>query len=158
MAKFKQGDKVRCIDICGAGLLKLGAVYTVAGTGMSTSIGEYVTLAEVSQRPPAEGFFASRFESAPAIATQPVEQNISTEFEIRWHKTPGKLAQPIGVTDGRVLARRASQQLAEDFITQNAGNYAAGEFSITQVTVLKRVKHVRRVKRVPVTSYKLEDA
>jgi len=156
MAKFKKRDKVRCIDNSGASLLTHGAVYTVTGAGVSTALGEYVTLAEVSQRPPAEGFFESRFELAPAECRQPVEQNISTEFEIRWHRT--KETESSVPMSGRVISRRATQQLAEDFITQNAGNYAAGEFSITQVTVLKRVQQVRRVKRVPVTTYKLEDA
>ncbi|QYW02314.1 hypothetical protein CPT_Paku_020 [Burkholderia phage Paku] len=153
MVKFKKGDKVRCIN---------------SGTLLSVSYEDDLTVGKTYEVIDADGFdciwvlgdkgkkvgpMAERFELAPA---EPVDQNISTEFEIRWHRT--KETESSVPMSGRVISRRATQQLAEDFITQNAGNYAAGEFSITQVTVLKRVQQVRRVKRVPVTTYKLEDA
>ncbi|EML1602152.1 hypothetical protein RVY52_006975 [Burkholderia cenocepacia] len=160
--KFKVGDKVRNLKDDWPELT-IGKVYTIGRVRDNAkelgpdSGGFSIQLAELMERHPQHHRYETHFELVNCTESG-TEQQISTEFEIRWHKTPGKLAQPIGVTDGRVLARRASQQLAEDFITQNAGNYAAGEFSITQVTVLKRIQQVRRVKRVPVTTYKLEDA
>ncbi|AOJ69192.1 MULTISPECIES: hypothetical protein [Burkholderia] len=146
---FKKGDKVRCLKSWGEEGLHIteGRVYEVTKDDKAYV---YVTR-DNGERD--GGYFASSFELAKA---EPAEQQISTEFEIRWHRTGATgTARPMS---GRVISRRPTQQLAEDFIRDNAGNYAAGEFSITQVTVLKRIQQVRRVKRVPAMTYKLEDA
>ncbi|KVD50585.1 hypothetical protein [Burkholderia ubonensis] len=153
--QFKKGDKIRCINAEGWGGITKGNEYEVVG--MSSGVCVHLLKDDDGRR--SSKPFASRFELVAELndngEPQPDDQKISTEFEIRWHVSG---SNPLGLTDGRVLSRRPTQQLAEEFIAQNAGNYAAGEFSITQVTVLKRIQQVRRVKCVPVTTYKLEDA
>ncbi|KVM61710.1 hypothetical protein WJ58_03875 [Burkholderia ubonensis] len=155
---FKKGDKVRCVKSWGKEGLHIteGRVYEVTRDDKAYV---YVTR-DNGERD--GGYYAASFELAgeltATLTPKSPEQEISTEFEIRWHRSKGAGVRPCGPMSGRVISRRPTQKLAEEFIENNAGNYADGEFSITQVTVLKRVQQVRRVKRVTKTVHELVDA
>ncbi|WP_448168677.1 hypothetical protein [Burkholderia ambifaria] len=158
--KFKVGDKVRNLADHWPEMT-VGAVYTITRVRDNArelgpaSSGFSIQLAELMGKHPLHHRGESDFELVKD-EPQGVEQNISTEFEIRWHRVGARtVGSPMS---GRVISRRPTQKLAEDFVEMNAGNYADGEFSITQVTVLKRVQQVRRVKRVTKTVHELVDA
>lgn len=155
--QFKQGDKVRCVDAEGWSGLTKGNEYVVVGMSGSAC----VHLLKDDNGDAYSKPFARRFElvgESPSATPQPTESNIATEFEIRWHSSKGDKVFAGAPMSGRVISCRPTQKLAEDFIEANAGNYSLGEFSITQVTVLKRVQQVRRVKRVTKTVHELVDA
>ncbi|WP_321868549.1 hypothetical protein [Burkholderia ubonensis] len=158
MTMFKKGDKVRCINAEGWRGITMGKEYEVVGM----SSGVCVHLLKDDDGSTGSKPFAHRFELAGELTEthtpKSPEQEISTEFEIRWHRSKGDKVFAGAPMSGRVISRRPTQQLAEDFIEANAGNYSPGEFSITQVTVLKRVQQVRRVKRVTTTVHELVDA
>jgi hypothetical protein len=167
MSAFKVGQTIIALreseqrnhngDLCGGKTsLTAGKQYEV----LSCS-GQYVdVINDLSNK---EAFFTGRFTAFEAPKTPrtkkaaPAEtgQEISTEFEIRWH---APRVSPSRLTSGRVLTRRLSQREAEEFITHNGGNYADGEFSVTEVKVFKTIKEVRRVKRVTKTVHELVDA
>jgi hypothetical protein len=77
--KFKAGDKVRCVDNKGAGILELGYIYTVIGVRY-TNKPEYVDISGIQG-----GFFPHRFELVEE------NKNMKKKYDAIWIKVDNEI-------------------------------------------------------------------